>query len=90
MFKREVQTVADILAKCLREGGLETPLMQRRAIEAWEKVAGPIATRYTGETLFVKILNPALRSNLSMSKSQLLANINAEVGCRVIVDIRFY
>ena len=54
------------------------------------------ATRYTGEkfiknqTLFVKILNPALRSNLSMSKSQLLANINAEVGCRVIVDIRFY
>ena len=96
MFKREVQTVADILAKCLREGGLETPLMQRRAIEAWEKVAGPMATRYTGEkfiknqTLFVKILNPALRSNLSMSKSQLLANINAEVGCRVIVDIRFY
>ena len=34
MFKREVQTVADILAKCLREGGLETPLMQRHAIEA--------------------------------------------------------
>ena len=55
-----------------------------------------MATRYTVEmfikiqTLFFTIFSSGLRRNLRMSKSQLLANINAEVGCRVIVDIRFY
>ena len=96
MFKREVQTVADILAKCLREGGLETPLMQRRAIEAWEKVAGPIATRYTGEkfiknqTLFVKITNPALRQDLSMMRTRIVQRINQAVGSQVITDVKVY
>ena len=96
MFKRDVMTVADILAKCLRDGGLETPLLQRRVMDAWEQVAGDVAARYTTEkfvknqTLFVKIPNPALRANLAMDKSRLLANLNAAVGSRVIADIRFY
>lgn len=29
MFKRDVLTLADILQKCLRQDGLETPLQQK-------------------------------------------------------------
>ena len=96
MFKRDVQTLADIIAQCLRHDGLETPLMQRRLIDSWGKVAGHAIEKYTGEkfirnqTLFVKILNPALRADLAMMRERLVNNLNVEVGARVINDIKFY
>lgn len=96
MFRRDVQTLADILAQCLRHDGLETPLQQRRLIDSWGKVAGRAVERYTGEkfirnqTLFVKILNPALRADLSMMRERLVKKLNVEAGASIISDIKFY
>lgn len=96
MFRREVQSLADILAQCLRRDGLETPLRQRRLIDAWGKVAGKAVERYTGEKfirnqiLFVKILSPALRADLSMNRERLVRNLNVEAGAQIINDIKFY
>lgn len=96
MFKREASPLAEILQRCLRQDGLETPLLQKRAIDSWEKVVGKAVSRYTGDkfiknqVLFVKIQNPALRSDLTMMRSRILANINAEVGSKVVADIRFF
>jgi len=96
MFKRDVQNLSDILQIFLRQNGLETPLMQKRLIDSWNKVVGDTVAHYTGDkfiknqTLFVKILNPALRSNLTMMRSRLVKNLNVEVGSNVIVDIKFY
>lgn len=96
MFKRDVQTLADILTQCLRHDGLETPLMQRRLIDSWGKVAGKAIDKYTGEKfirnqiLFVKIVNPALRADLSMMRERLVNNLNVEVGARIITDIKFF
>jgi predicted nucleic acid-binding Zn ribbon protein len=93
MFKRHVLTLDDILNKCLRDGGLETPLKQKRLIDSWEKVTGEIVAGYTGEkfiknqTLYVKIINPALRQDISMMRSQLVKRLNQEVGGLVITDI---
>lgn len=50
MFKRDVQTLADILQKCLRQDGLETPLQQKRLIDSWDKVVGKIIAGYTAES----------------------------------------
>lgn len=96
MFKRDVQSLADIVAQCLRHDGLETPLQQRRLIDSWGKVAGRAIEKYTGEkfirnqTLFVKILNPALRADLSMMRERFVKNLNVEAGAQVITDIRFF
>ena len=96
MFKRDVQSLADIVAQCLRHDGLETPLQQRRLIDSWGKVAGRAIEKYTGEkfirnqTLFVKILNPALRADLSMMRERFVKNLNVEAGAKVITDIKFY
>lgn len=96
MFKRDVQSLADILQKCLRQDGLETPLLQKRVIDSWEKVAGNVIVKYTADkfiknqTLFVKVLNPALRADLAMMRGRLVKNLNIEVGSNVIVDIKFY
>ena len=71
MFKREVKSISDILQQFLRKEGLETPLQQKRLVDAWESVTGEIVARYTQEKfiknqiLYVKITNPALRKALS-------------------------
>ena len=96
MFRREVQSLADIVAQCLRHDGLETPLRQRRLVDSWGKVVGNAVERYTGDkiirnqTLFVKILNPALRADLSMMRERLVRNLNVEAGAVIITDIKFF
>jgi len=58
-------------------------------------VAGPVVARYTlntyiyNQTLFVRLSNPALRSDLSMMRGELVKKLNAVVGEQVITDIRF-
>lgn len=96
MFKREVKSLDDILNRLLRSEGLETPLNQKRLMDAWDEVAGKMVARYTAEkfiknqTLFVKIANPALRQDLSMMRGQLVKRLNDAVGAMVIADIRIY
>ena len=96
MFKRKVKSIAELLPQFLREEGLETPLLQRRLLNAWDEVVGKPIAQYTGEkfiknqTLCIKILNPALRADLSMSRGMLVKRLNEAVGAQVIADIRFY
>lgn len=96
MFRRDVKSINDLLNMYLRREGLETPLLQRRAVDAWDKVVGAGVARNTGEkfiknqTLFVKIQSPALRQDLTMMRSQLVKRINEAVGSMVIVDVRIY
>lgn len=96
MFKRQVQTLDDILQVVLREQGLETPLQQKRLIDNWQQVTGVVVARYTQEifiknqTLFVKITNAALRQDLLMMRSQLVKRLNESVGALVIVDVKLY
>ena len=96
MFKRDVKTLGEVLQKLLRDEGLETPLQQKRLIDAWDTVTGKTVARYSGEkfiknqTLYVKILNPALRQDLSMMRSELVRRLNMAVGSYVISDIHFY
>lgn len=96
MFRRKVESLADVINKLLRDEGLETPLKQKRLMDSWELVSGKTVAKYTGEkfiknqTLFVKITNPALRQDLSMMRAQLLKRLNAQVGGMIITEIRFF
>lgn len=95
MFRRDVQSVKDLIMKALREQGLETPLNQKRLVEAWPQVAGPMIARYTlntyiyNQTLYVRLSNPALRADLSMRRQELTKRLNDVVGEQVITDVRF-
>lgn len=96
MFKRDVKPLGDIVLHCLRQDGLETPLMQKRILDSWDKVAGRTIAKYTGEkfiknqTLFIKILNPALRANLSMMREELFNRLCQHIDGNVITEIRFF
>lgn len=96
MFRRKVKSIAELLPEILRHEGLETPLQQKRLVDAWDAAVGKPIARYTGDkfirnqTLYVKILNPALRADLSMSRGILVRRLNEMVGAMVISDIHFY
>ena len=94
MFKRDVLSVKDIILRTLREQGLETPLLQKRLVEAWGEVAGPAIARYTlntyiyNQTLYVRLSSPALRADLSMRRQEFTRRLNEAVGEQVITDVR--
>ncbi len=95
MFKRDVLPIRDLILRNLREQGLETPLLQKRLVEAWPTVAGPLIERYTlntyiqNQTLVVHLSSPALRAELSMRRREFVTRLNEYVGNQVIADIRF-
>lgn len=96
MFRRKVKPVNDIVRELLRTQGLETPLLQKRIIDAWDVTMGPVIAQYTGDkfiknqTLMVKINNPALRSDLNMMRTALKEKLNNAVGAQVIADVRIF
>jgi len=95
MFKRREKALKDLILQNLRMQGLETPLLQKRLIEAWPVVAGEAIARYTNDvniynqTLYVKLRIPALRADLSMRRQEYVNRLNEYVGNQVITDIRF-
>lgn len=95
MFKREVQSIKDLIMRNMRVQGLETPLLQKRVMDAWPLIAGPAVERYTRETyirnqtMYVQLTNPALRADLSMKRQEFVRLLNNHVGSNVIIDIRF-
>ena len=95
MFKRDVKDIKELILRNLRVQGLETPLQQKRLVDAWPVVAGDTIGRYTQEvtirnqTLYVHLNSPALRAELSMKRSELVKRLNDYVGSQVIADIRF-
>ena len=95
MFKRDVIQIKDLILRNLRAQGLETPLLQKRLMDAWSTVMGETIASYTGnlfirnQTLFVHLTSPALRADLSMQRTEIVKRLNASVGEQVIADIRF-
>ena len=96
MKHTRTELLKDVILRYLREEGLETPLNEHRAVEAWPKVAGPAIAKLTGDvsfrqgTLYVKITRPALRQDLTMGRTQLMMRLNQEVGAQVVQQIVFY
>ena len=95
MFKRDVKEIKDLILRNLRAQGLETPLLQKRLIEAWPTVMGDVIAGYTqnlyikNQTLFVHLTSPALRADLSMQRQEIVRRLNESVGSQVIAEVRF-
>ena len=88
MFRKDVKNIKELILRNLRVQGLETPLLQKRLIEAWPIVAGEAISRYTGsvtihnQTLYVHLTSPALRADLSMQRKEFVKRLNEHVGIK--------
>ena len=89
------QSIGDVIKELLSSYKLEGKLKQARIIEAWPAVTGKMITNHTkdlyirGTKLFVKLDSPALKNELSYSKSQIVDALNEAAGGQVIADIVF-
>ena len=89
---REVK-LGDLVRAMLREEGLETPLNEYRAQEAWGELMGPDIMRYTqrvqvrGGIMYLSITHAALRHGLMMQRTALMHRINQHVGAQVLQQI---
>ena len=96
MFRKNAESIDLILHDFIREQGLETPLLEKRLIDAWPSVIGDFLAAYTdnlyirNQVLYMHVKSPALRSDLTMSRAQLVNKLNAAVGSsNIISDIKF-
>ena len=77
----------------LRSESLESPLNERRLINAWSEVMGPTIASYTrdisikNQVLFVHLSSAVLRQELMMERKRLVQRLNEHVKAQVITDI---
>ena len=96
MFRKSVEKLSDVLQRVMRQEGLETPLLQKRIIYAWDEVMGETVARYTGDkfiknqTLHVQLTSPAIKQTLMMEHRALARKLNEHVGAQVIEDVQFH
>ena len=95
MKRNDAQSIGQLIRAYLRQESLESPLNERRLVNAWPEVVGPAIASYTdglfvrNQTLFVHLTSSALRQELMMGRDLLVRNLNKHVGAQVITNIVF-
>ncbi len=95
MERRNTERADNILQKFLHDSGLGTPYLQYKLVQAWPTVVDETVATATqalevrNQTLWVRVEIPALRTQLSMMRAQLVQQLNAAVGSIIIYDIKF-
>ena len=95
MKRNDAQSIGQLVRAYLRQECLESPLNERRLVNAWPEVVGPAIASYTdglfvrNQTLFVHLTSSALRQELMMGRDLLVRNLNRHVGAQVITNIVF-
>lgn len=95
MKRNDAEQIGNLIRTYLRQESLESPLNERRLINAWPEVLGPLFASYTKElfiknqTLYVHLTSAALRQELLMGRDILVRKLNQHVGAQVITNIVF-
>ncbi len=95
MKRNDAEQIGTLIRNFLRQESLESPLNERRLINAWPEVMGALIASYTdglyikNQTLYVHLTSAALRQELMMGRELLVRNLNRHVGAQVITDIVF-
>ena len=95
MKRKNTEKLNNVIYQYLRENGLETPLNEFRAIQAWSSIVGPAISKYTtdikiyNQTMFVSISSSVVRNELLMKRTTLIKRVNDHVGAQVITQLVF-
>lgn len=95
MKRKKTEGIKDVIYQYLRDNGLETPLNEFRATQAWSSIVGPAISKYTtdikiyNQTMFVSVSSSVVRNELLMKRSLLIKKVNDHVGAQVITQIVF-
>jgi hypothetical protein len=88
------RSIGELLADFIHGSELEQPLLERKVVELWPQVLGPVVAQMTGDievengTLYVHIRSAALKSQLFDIRHDLVNKLNDAAGAKVLKDIR--
>lgn len=90
----KARSIGELLVDFIHGSELEQPLLERKVIELWPQVLGPVVAQMTGDievkngTLYVHIRSAALKSQLFDIRHDLVNKLNDAAGAKVLKDIR--
>lgn len=89
------QSLKEVIKEFIDLYQLAPKLNEKKLISSWEKVVGKMIAKHTThiyinkKTVFIQLDSAALKAELSLAKSKLLANINKSLGERSVLEIVF-
>ena len=93
MRRKKPVVISDLLTIFIREHKLEEGFRQYRFMKLWDETVGPAVTRATidkqlvGTKLYIRLSSSVVRSELYMSRSQLVSELNRQMGETIIDEI---
>ncbi len=93
MKRTEAKSIAEIIGDFMQQEDIEDAVLEQKALRLWGEVVGPGVNRMTTEryvdngVITVKITSAALRNDLMLSRTAIIANLNELVGKAVIREI---
>lgn len=89
------ESLKSIIENVLKEQNLVEPLNDKRAEDAWRKIAGSTFQKYTTAVqakkgiLYINLSSSVVRNELMMAKKFILKNLNEELDGEIVRDIIF-
>ncbi|UPT66066.1 MAG: DUF721 domain-containing protein [Sphingobacteriales bacterium JAD_PAG50586_3] len=93
MRKTNEQTVKDALASLFKLYGLDTRMAEKKLINSWPALCGPMIAKYTrniyinNKKLFLEIDNAVIREEIVFARESLIKKLNDEAGSEIITEI---
>lgn len=93
--KSETTTIGDAIGDMMRQFNISGQFDEKRLIESWGKVMGPVVENRTKrlfmkkKVLFVELTSAPLKKELTMSKSKVMDLLSEKTGAGIVEDIVF-
>ncbi len=95
MKRTDAKSIAEIIGDFLQQEDLQDAVLEQKALRLWSQVVGTGINSMTTErfvengVITVKISSAALRNDLMLSRTAIIAQLNQLVGKPVIREIVF-
>ena len=95
MKRTEAKSIAQIIGDFMQQEDIEDAVLEQKALRLWQQVVGPGVNRMTTEryvengVITMKITSAALRNDLMLTRTAIIAQLNELVGKPVIREIVF-
>jgi len=89
------QKLGNVIREMIEAYGMKSKLSEARLIESWEEVVGKMIAKHTrdlyikNKKLFIRLDSPALKNELTYSRTKLMESLNEAAGGEVIQEIVF-
>lgn len=89
------QTLKQAIEELLRTYKLQDGIESSQVVQSWERIAGSFIANNTekvfirNKKLYIKLVSPALKHELSFARSELIEKLNKTAGKDLVEEIVF-